>query len=218
MVAVAGEPGACAALVSWRASGLYSGAFTHSVRTCGALAMHFFVCPDCVVTVGSALSVVLPWSCQAMLLRGVAVGTDGVVSSRNASAFVPIPKAAATSASAPSPSTGTGMMTDDTVDVGLDADDGNTVDEDPASVTLLFAVESFLTPVLLLQNDTTGEDGKEALARGYRLLGGHVTRTEQTYTADSFMPATAAVHLTLNLEPSGFYQVSQAVQRQIASK
>lgn len=213
VVAVVGEPGACAALVSWRASGLYSGTFTHSVRTCGALAVHFFVCPDCVVTIGSALSVLLPWSCQAMLLRSVAVGTDGVVSSRNASAFAPIPQATAASpaASASDGSLGSlggsDMMADDAIDTGLGADGGNTVDEDPASVTLLSAVESCLTPVLLLQNDTTGEDGKEALTRGYRLLGGHVTRTEQTYTADSFTPATAAVHLTLNLEPSGFYQV-----------
>lgn len=196
LVAVVGEPGACASLVSWRASGLYSGSFSHSVRTCGSLAMHFFMCPDCVVTVGSALSVVLPWSCQAMLLRGVAVGTDGVVSSRNATAFAPIPQAQSAPVASPDGS-------DDGFNVGLDGD--NTVDEDAASVTLLSMIEASLTPVLLLQNDTTGEDGKEALARGYRLLGGHVTRKDQTYTADSFTPATAAVHLTVNLEPSGFY-------------
>lgn len=91
IVTAAGEPGECANLVSWRSGGLFAGTFTHSVTSCGVAAQHVFSCPDCVVTAGSTLEAVLPWSCQALLMQAVAVSELGEMSIRSAAAAAPAP-------------------------------------------------------------------------------------------------------------------------------
>lgn len=91
VITAAGEPGDCASLVSWRGAGLYAGQFTHEVQTCGVIAQHSFACSDCIVNSASVLEAVLPWSCQSLFLQAIAVGEDGELSTRNASATAPAP-------------------------------------------------------------------------------------------------------------------------------
>lgn len=91
VVAAAGEPGACGTPVSWSASGLHAGAFSLTSRTCGIAAQHVFTCPGCIVTSGSALEVVLPWSCQAVYVQMIAASEEGELSVRNVTAAAPTP-------------------------------------------------------------------------------------------------------------------------------
>lgn len=176
IIAAAGEsgPDGCATLVSWRAAGLYAGSFTHSVTSCGAVAQHVFACQDCVVTAGSQLEAVLPWSCQAVVVNTVAASVDGQLTMRASEAAAPVPDTSGGTAA--------------------------------ADVQLLASVSVAVPPMLLLQNDTT--QNSFPVTRGYRLLAGSATRTTRTVGVDTFTPSTATVRVSVDLEPSGIYQVS----------
>lgn len=174
IIAAAGEPGAggCSSVVSWKTDGLYQGEFLHSVTSCGAVAQHIFACPDCVVTAGSTIEAVLPWSCQAVLVQTVAASVDGELTIRSSTAAPPSPDASA----------------------------GSTTD-----VKLLSSVAVAVPPMLLLQNDTTQKGNQ--VTRGYRLLAGSASRSMRTVSVDTFTPSTATVRISVDLEPSGIYQV-----------
>ena len=82
-----GAPGACATPLSWVGAGLDAGTWALLSRgsaPCGAAATSaqlVFSCAACTLTVESTLDIVLPYSCQSLLIEVGALDANGTVTS-----------------------------------------------------------------------------------------------------------------------------------------
>lgn len=89
LLAAGDGDGACANVL-WSSSGLLAGSFIKledsasveqaSCAAAGGASVHSWMCDNCLLDSGTTLSISLPWSCQSLALRLVAVAADGSAS------------------------------------------------------------------------------------------------------------------------------------------